>query len=72
MDLLILCLGDLEDGLEMVREGDRVSSIDSLSGCSGEAGVVWAGSLLSSGEAVVGTTMVLAVAGTGEVLLGLN
>ena len=36
MDLLILCFGDLEEGLELEIEGDSLSSMDNLRGCSGD------------------------------------
>ena len=36
VDLLILCLGDLEEGLELAMEGDNLSSMDNLRGCTGD------------------------------------
>ena len=53
VDLLIRCLGDLDDGLELAMEGDSFSSMDNLRGCNGDCVVtgVW----LSAGGVGVDT-----------------
>ena len=72
MERLILGLGDLEEGLELVRDGGRVSSMERRRGCSGEAGVVCVDSLETCSVAVVGMTMGLGAGAAVETLVGLS